>query len=605
MNHKNKKFTPILIIFFISLIFSLAVSSIALLKYTDEKIIDKLIANSAKDAPEPNLINKVKIIAIDEDSIMKMGRWPWPRSVLADIVNKLKEAKPAVIGLDIILDIPEKIPGLKYNGIDISETISRQQDLFLIDSLSNCDTVILPMYINKNNSSNYPLEEFYNNNLNRIGFVDFKYNLKIDDVLRNANMVIQPEDQKHYSFAVKLVNKYLNTPDINETLEFLKLKNLKIPKQFRINYSKYNKNIFPANYILNDSIWIPLKKSFENSIVLIGATDELLKDNYLTPLAKKMSGVEIHRQIIYNILSNKYIVELPYIYRIIIICALIVIIILLTLRSIKLGIISAFIGIIIYIISLVIIYNSSMIILPIVPVIIGCLSTLIISIIYKYFVADSESRLFRKYISPNLADKLKNIKKGLIPAVEEKDVTILFADIVGFSPFSDNKDCGEVREMLSLYFKEMLNIIHKHNGTIDKIMGDGIMAFFGDPIKCSISEQALQAVKAGINMQIKAREIKNNPKFNFFEIRIGIHTGWVKVGNIGIDKFLNYTVIGKNVNIAQRLESEAQPGKILISDAVYKHIKDFVTVEDANGKEIKVKGLKEPIKTYTIVGLIE
>ena len=145
----------------------------------------------------------------------------------------------------------------------------------------------------------------------------------------------------------------------------------------------------------------------------------------------------------------------------------------------------------------------------------------------------------------------------------------------------------------------MVKIVFKHEGTVDKFIGDGLMIFFGDPL--DQDDHAVRAVKAAVEMQLVVRELRQRWQTLGrlpIKIRIGINTGDVVVGNMGSDKQMDYTVLGKNVNIAARLEANAPPEGILISESVSNYVKDFAEVKFAG--KITVKGIEEEFNTYEV-----
>ena len=148
------------------------------------------------------------------------------------------------------------------------------------------------------------------------------------------------------------------------------------------------------------------------------------------------------------------------------------------------------------------------------------------------------------------------------------------------------------------YLSEMTKIIHQYDGTLNKIIGDGLLVFLGDPI--AMDDHARRAVMMAIDMQKAVVELRNDwHQYGYeLEIGIGINTGYMNVGNIGSDSHKDYTVIGNQVNVASRLVALAKPGQILISQRTYSRVKDFVNVKSEG--EIKVKGIHNPVPTYNV-----
>jgi adenylate cyclase len=181
-------------------------------------------------------------------------------------------------------------------------------------------------------------------------------------------------------------------------------------------------------------------------------------------------------------------------------------------------------------------------------------------------------------------------------------VTVFFSDIRGFTPMAEALTAEEVVHILNEYFTAMTAIIFKYEGTLDKFMGDAIMAIFGAPI--DMPDHAERAVLAALEMGVKLRELQAKWRVEGKQevnIGIGINTGEVVVGNIGSLERMEYTAIGSNVNLTQRLESVAEKGQILISAATYERVKHRVNAVMLD--PIKVKGKTEKVMAYSVEGL--
>jgi len=178
----------------------------------------------------------------------------------------------------------------------------------------------------------------------------------------------------------------------------------------------------------------------------------------------------------------------------------------------------------------------------------------------------------------------------------------LFSDLRGFTAMSEKIEPEQVVEILNEHFEVMSDIILKNRGTLDKFVGDEIMALFGAPIYTE--SHALKAIKTALEMQKAQDELSKKVKKKFgieVQIGIGINTGDMVVGNIGCKQRMDYTVIGDSVNIAARLCSSAKPGQILISETTYAEVKKLVKVEEL--EPITVKGKSKPLHIYNVVGL--
>jgi len=184
--------------------------------------------------------------------------------------------------------------------------------------------------------------------------------------------------------------------------------------------------------------------------------------------------------------------------------------------------------------------------------------------------------------------------------MEPKDLTstILFTDIVGFTGISEKMSPREINIILNKHFSQLTDIIFKYGGTLDKFLGDGLMAIFGTPIEKK--EDAENAVRAALEIRQKFAEVikKTSPEIKF-DIRVGINTGRVVAGNIGSPKRMDYTVIGDAVNIAKRIESSAKPDQILIGPETYKCVKNKFNLKKVGSK--KLKGRKAETMIYEVL----
>jgi len=204
----------------------------------------------------------------------------------------------------------------------------------------------------------------------------------------------------------------------------------------------------------------------------------------------------------------------------------------------------------------------------------------------------------RRYLSPRIAEKILSTGGLLGAEPQRKLMTVLFADIRNFSSFTETLEPEELFQLLHKYLSEMTRIIHQYEGTLNKIIGDGMLVFFGDPIP--MADHAERAVHTAMDMQGKVAELRGDWRRYGQElgIGIGINTGYMTVGNIGSDLHKDYTVIGNQVNVASRLESLAKPGQILVSERTFSRVSNFVEAEKVG--EIRVKGIYYPIITYNV-----
>ena len=216
---------------------------------------------------------------------------------------------------------------------------------------------------------------------------------------------------------------------------------------------------------------------------------------------------------------------------------------------------------------------------------------------------DKLKTTFGKYMTEAVMDHLMAGKVQL--GGETLTATILFSDIRSFTSISEKMDAKSLVSLLNEYFTEMVDVVIKEYGVVDKYIGDAIMAVFGAPV--TRKDDAIHAVRAAVGMR-KALATLNERLvargLNPIKTGIGIHTGEVVAGNIGSEKRMEYTVIGDTVNLASRLESATKDlgVAVLVSDDTYQLVKDHVEARPV--KEITVKGRQKPVMTYEVLGLL-
>ena len=207
---------------------------------------------------------------------------------------------------------------------------------------------------------------------------------------------------------------------------------------------------------------------------------------------------------------------------------------------------------------------------------------------------------FKRYVSKSVVDQLLDDDQKLNLGGEEREVTVLFSDIRGFTAMSEKMKPKEVVTTLNSYFSEMIDIIFKYDGTLDKIVGDELMVVFGAPI--ARDDDAERAVKTAIGM------VESLKRFNEKRVKkgkvpinagIGINKGKVISGNIGSKDQMDYTVIGDTVNLGARLCSFAGPLKIIISKSVKNEISDDYKTRKLEA--IKVKGKRKPVEIFKVL----
>lgn len=198
-----------------------------------------------------------------------------------------------------------------------------------------------------------------------------------------------------------------------------------------------------------------------------------------------------------------------------------------------------------------------------------------------------------KYLPPQVYASIFAGKTDARIESYTRDLTVMFSDIVGFTERAEKVDHRELTRWLNNYLNEMARICADHGGTLDKFVGDSMIVFFGDPESRGIREDAVACARMALEMQRRARELT-------IDIRIGICSGKCTVGNFGSDERMEYTILGKVVNTAARLEQHSEPGRVLVSESTCGRIEAEIRCEPRG--TIRVKGIDRPLVTYWIVG---
>jgi class 3 adenylate cyclase len=209
-----------------------------------------------------------------------------------------------------------------------------------------------------------------------------------------------------------------------------------------------------------------------------------------------------------------------------------------------------------------------------------------------------------KYLAPQVWQTLFAGKNEAKIGTQRKKLVVFFSDIRGFTQLSDELEPETLTELLNQYLTDMCDIALQHGGTIDKFIGDSLMIFFGDPVSEGTKNDAQKCVAMAIamrkHMKVLQQKWRSQGIKTPLQIRMGINTGYCTVGNFGAEQRMDYTIIGKEVNLASRLESMAEAGEILLSYETFSLIKDTVMCRDKG--EIEVKGFHRPLPIYQVVG---
>lgn len=615
--------------------------------------------------------NDVVIVAIDEKSLDRFGRWPWPRTRIAELVQKLKSYEAKVVAFDIVFSEPDESSGiniirdlknkLKDKDRQVTSVIEKiekeaDNDLTLASALKDNPSVILGYFFftsqdeikHLKDTQGKKAESIMSSRYSSVRYIektssqpdvlnalsveenipvianaasDFGYfNIAPDSdgTVRWAPLVVKYKDDFYPHISLEAVRKYLGSPPLilniaQYGVDSINIGNRIIPTDERgrllINFRGPQKT-FP-HYSFSDVVdgLVP-KDSLKDKIVLVGATATGIYDMRVTPFGGTFPGIEIHANIIDNIIQGDFIHRPDWIVVFDILAILLLgaflSIVIPKIRPVYTAMFTlTLIGF--YIIANNYIFNNWNIwlteIYPIFTILI--VSTGVTT--FQFMTEEREKRkigkAFSHYVSPSLVNEIIKDPKKLVLGGEEKRLSVLFSDIRGFTTISEGLKPQVLVKLMNDYLTPMTDIVLNNGGTIDKYMGDAIMAFWGAPIWQE--DHQIRACRTALEMLKKLSELQTVwekegiPKL---DIGVGISTGRVTVGNMGSSTRFDYTVIGDTVNLGSRLEglNKEYGTHIILPKYTYEDVKaEFISREL---DMVKVKGKDIPIKIYELMG---
>ena len=585
----------------------------------------------------PKINNSIININIDDYSIKQSGKiTEWPKTYYATLINKLSNANPKIIVCDIIFG-------------DSNDTLG---NVDLIESINNSGIVVTPfLYSNILHANNnvdfmeasgiefmpdFP-SEIYSEKKKYLLFASMQDVVNYSSSIGFANIVPDPdgivrripvlanfENKLSLSLFFQSLCDYLEYDPYQ--IEIISKREVKLPGflikdgsdnrtdltlyldkngYLPINYSgRYNIENYPNSISAWDILSPNSEFSYDDKLIILSDVSVIKSDYKTTPLDGVMPGSYIYTNAASSILNQDLLIEwrlMRYsIYLIVLISTLIALGVFSTGKQFSLVSLSIILFHVIFnIISFV--YWSQ-----IVPMISGLvlLSSSFLFITFFRFVKTEKDKgvlegSLSSLLSPSLMSKIKEDPSILKLGGERKRITVIFADLANFTTFCDKADPAETQEVLSDYFKMAADVIFSEGGIIDKYLGDGILAFFeneGDSISSPI-----KATHASIKLQREASKLnelyKSQNRFPFI-IRIGMATGYAKVGNIGPPEKIDYTIIGSVVNLASRLQGFGTDNEITIDKDTYFFIKDEYKTKSCG--ENNLKGFDSPQEIFKI-----
>jgi adenylate cyclase len=617
---------------------------------------------------------ELAIVTIDDESVKKIGRWPWSRKIMAQLLQRLQEAGPKVIALDIIFAESEEtqaVATIKELRQEISQNRlasppllgllaakERQADVDrqLAKVIGQEPPTILGLYFTKvggtasglkasrfmspdavrastynivrwmdERPTKLPILEARDVELNLTEITDaakgggyFNIIPDIDGTVRRHPLAILYGSDLYMPLAIATLRQYLGRQPAMLTMSRLGVAGVRLGRRqvpvdslgrLLINYYgppglfKY----YSAAQLLDGTV---PKEALKDKIVLVGATAVGIYDLRVTPFSGVAPGVEIQATVIDNILEDNFLKapSFPQFQSLLLVLAL----------GLVLGLVlprlSAVWSLLVTVLVLGIFIGGNFLlfvtrgwqvelIYPLLQI-----GGVYVGVTVQRFLREERERLrikktFQAYVAPEVVNEILKNPDKLGLGGDRRDITILFTDIRGFTTLAETLEPEALVELLHSFFDPMSEIIVEYGGTIDKYMGDAIMALFGAPIENPGHAQT--ACRAALAMVAKLEALSAEWRSQGrpdLRIGVGINSGEAVVGNMGSQRLFDYTAVGDNVNLASRLEglNKYYQTSILISNATAAHLDGGFILREVD--VVQVKGKKEPLKVFEILG---
>ena len=651
--------------------FSVGINDLPLLQELGNLVFD----NYQRAQPRPyNAKIPVRIVDIDEASLQQLGQWPWPRTKLAQLVDRLAEAGAAVVVFDILFPEPDRLspanlqkmlsgqPGAKDMG-DLA-TQMPDPDAALAHSFERMKTVTAfaltpqvgsrkpavkwgggaqagddPTQFLPNFSGAVPTLAALEATAHGNGCVNFYPDA--DNTVRRVPLLFSLDGDLYPSLAAEALRVVYGAQNYvikssaasgewkfggNGGIVAVLIGERIAPTTSEGSVLLYDSGHKQERFV---SAWevmadpdpfqspapSPLSQLIQGQIVLVGSSAAVLKDRQVTPVDPVMAGVEVHAQIIEQILGGQFLQRPDWadgaelIYLVVLGVILVVAIRFVgALLSLVLGL--AGIGCAVAV-SWYGFAHSGYLIDPLYPSLVA-LVVYISGSLLGYLNTESEKRFVREamglYTSPELVDRLTGDRTRLALGGETREITVLFSDIRGFTRIAEDLDPKELTKLVNRFLTPLTRVIRESGGWIDKYMGDSIMAFWNAPE--DVAEHPRKAVRAALAMRAELHTL-NDMLLSEAQLEgeqpitlgagIGLNTGHASVGNMGSEQRLAYSAMGDTVNIASRLEglSRAYGIDIVMGEETARFVQDFALLEL---DQVRVKGRESPLRIFTVLG---
>jgi len=561
--------------------------------------------------------DEILVIDINDQSLTQLepeiGRWPWPRTKHAFLVNSLIEAKTKAIVFDVLFS--EKDTYRPDFDEYFSETLAAKDNVFLAAALLSSNSNVEAVSLNS-----LPSDFFLNPGDAKSSSVKVKLNLPLvveqddwniglinfiaddDGVARRYPRVIERQGLKMFSLPQKVVN-YVNSLTGRKSSD--------LPKEiFQLKYKGLDEIPFnslsyvDADYLLRNQQQLEF---FKDKIVIIGTTATALHDLRETPILQRYPGTSILATAIDNLLNEDilYVANRHYGLILLLLATSLMWLISQLSDGYKVQLVlSGFLLVLstlgLYFLSLSL--SHSDILFPSASILVLLFACMVNIIFYRglkeYLSRQHTLQTFSRFMDPVIVKQLISDEDWQDKiANKSSQVSVLFSDIRGFTSLSEKRSAEEIMQLLNGYFDLQVETIFETKGTLDKFIGDAVMAFWGAPIEDN--DHAINAVESALRMVDNLMSFRESlpEELRGFDVGIGVHSGEAVVGMLGSSKRFDYTAIGDTVNLASRIEGATKGiARVLVSQETKELCRDSFSFEFRG--EFSVKGREEKVKLY-------
>jgi class 3 adenylate cyclase len=508
-------------------------------------------------------LDSIVLVRIDDASISQIGRWPWDRDVSARLLEKVKDAR--AIGMDVSFFEPSS------DDEPLRSTVESLSNLVLAAEVQD-EALHVPMF-----NASY-------------GYVNIATDA--DGISRRAKTGLAGG----LPFAFELYRKGWAADATFPAQSYL------------INFAGP-----PGTFTSLSAIDVlDGNRSFAGKFVLIGATAPDLHDEYFVPTSEgvAMSGIEIHANVLQNLILDNFLhKEGPWTLFITLLVAGVIGMFAIARLKVQYAIPLVLAAIVAYGFIAAFVSQQFAIILDLFFLPLALIGFTATGYGLNYLEERNRTAYLRdafsKYVSKDLLEQLLHTKQELKLGGTKRDITVFFSDIRGFTTLSEKTSPEQLVHLLNEYFTAMTRIILKHGGTVDKFIGDAIMAFWNAPVE--EKDHAKLACTAALEQVAALKELQKSWSergMPLIHIGCGIHSGPAIIGNMGSEERFDYTAIGDTVNIASRLEglTKEHEADIIISESTYEQVKDAFHCKKLGAA--KVKGKEVHVVIYSLIGKV-